>query len=244
VTESRVNDRHAALVTGSSKGIGRGIALALARAGFDVAIHYRSSRDEAEAVKLEAESFGVRAVTLKADVTKSDEAAKLVQGALDAFGRLDALVNNVGNYVRKPLLDLEISEWHDMMDSNLNATFYACRAAIPIMRRARYGRIINIGYAGARNLLARPGIVPYAIAKTGVELLTKAIAKSEIAHGITANVVAPGVIENSVAKPITEIPAGRLGRIDELTGAVLYFVSNEAEYVTGQTLEISGGWNL
>jgi 3-oxoacyl-[acyl-carrier protein] reductase len=244
VTESRANDRRAALVTGSSKGIGRGIALALARAGYDVAIHYRSSRDEAQAVKLEAESFGARAVTLKADVTKPDEAAALVHGALEAFGRLDALVNNVGNYVRKPLLDLEIEEWHDMMDSNLSATFYTCRAAIPAMRRAGYGRIINIGYAGARNLLARPGIVPYAIAKTGVDLLTKAIAKSEIAHGITANVVAPGVIENSVAKPITEIPAGRLGRIDELTGAVLYFVSDEAEYVTGQTLEISGGWNL
>jgi 3-oxoacyl-[acyl-carrier protein] reductase len=238
------SSRRAALVTGSGKGIGRGIALALARAGYDVAIHYRASRDEAEAVRLEAESFGVQAVTLKADVTKPDEAAALVQGALEAFGRLDALVNNVGNYVRKPLLDLEVEEWHDMMDSNLNATFYTCRAAIPIMRRAAYGRIVNIGYAGARNLLARPGIVPYAIAKTGVDLLTKAIAKSEIAHGITANVVAPGVIENSVAKPITEIPAGRLGRIDELTSAVLYFVSPEAEYVTGQTLEIAGGWNL
>ncbi len=243
-TNTPDSSRRAALVTGSGKGIGRGIALALARAGYDVAIHYRASRDEAEAVRLEAESFGVRAVTLKADVTKPDEAAALVQGAQDAFGRLDALVNNVGNYVRKPLLDLEIEEWHDMLDSNLNATFYTCRTAIPIMRRAEHGRIVNIGYAGARNLLARPGIVPYAIAKTGVDLLTKAIAKSEIAHGITANVVAPGVIENSVAKPITEIPAGRLGRIEELTGAVLYFVSDDAEYVTGQTLEIAGGWNL
>jgi NAD(P)-dependent dehydrogenase (short-subunit alcohol dehydrogenase family) len=244
MAEARASSRRAALVTGSGKGIGRGIALALARAGYDVAIHYRSSRDEAEAVRLEAESLGARAVTLQADVTNPLEAGKLIQGALETFGRLDVLVNNVGNYVRKPLLDLEIEEWHDMIDSNLNATFYTCRAAIPAMRQAGYGRIINIGYAGARNLLARPGIVPYAIAKTGVELLTKAIAKSEIAHGITANIVAPGVIENSVTRPVTEIPAGRLGRIDEVTGAVLYFVSPEAEYVTGQTLEISGGWNL
>jgi 3-oxoacyl-[acyl-carrier protein] reductase len=249
VTETRAansqdSSRRAALVTGSGKGIGRGIALALAKAGFDVAIHYRSSHDEAEAVRLEAESFGVRAVTLQADVTKPDQAAKLVQGALDTFGRLDALVNNVGNYVRKPLLDLELEEWHDMLDSNLNATFYTCRAAIPAMRTAGYGRIVNLGFAGAQNLLARPGIVPYVIAKTGVELLTKAIAKSEIAHGITANVVAPGVLENSVSQPVTEIPAGRPGRIDELTGAVLYFVSDGAEYITGQTLEIAGGWNL
>jgi 3-oxoacyl-[acyl-carrier protein] reductase len=242
--EPRASNRRAALVTGSGKGIGRGIALALARAGYDVAVHYRSSKDEAEAVRLEAESLGARAALLQADVTDPLEAARLVQGALETFGRLDVLVNNVGNYVRKPLLDLEIEEWHDMIDSNLNATFYTCRAAIPAMRAARYGRIVNIGYAGARNLLSRPGIVPYAIAKTGVDLLTKAIAKMEIAHGITANVVAPGVIENSVSKPVTDIPAGRLGRIDEVAGAVLYFLSPEAEYVTGQTLEISGGWNL
>lgn len=248
MTESRAatrpSTRRAALVTGSGKGIGRGIALALARSGYDVAIHYRTSKDEAQTVKLEVESFGVRAVVLRADVTKPNQAEKLVEAALRAFGRLDVLVNNVGNYVRKPLLDLEIGEWQDMFDSNLNATFYTCRAAIPIMRQARYGRIVNIGYAGARNLLARPGIVPYAIAKTGVDLLTKAIARTEIEHGITANVVAPGVLENSVSKPTSEIPAGRLGRIEELTGAVLYFVSDEAEYVTGQTLEIAGGWNL
>lgn len=244
MAEARASSRRAALVTGSGKGIGRGIALALARAGYDVAIHYRSSRDEAEAVRLEAESLGARAVTLQADVTNPLEAGKLIQGALETFGRLDVLVNNVGNYVRKPLLDLEIEEWHDMIDSNLNATYYTCRAAIPAMRRARSGRIVNIGYAGVGNLLARPGIVPYAIAKTGVELLTKAIAKSEMPHGITANIVAPGVIENSISKPITDIPARRLGRIDEVVGAVQYFLSPEAEYVTGQTLEIAGGWNL
>ena len=244
MTENAQAKNRAALVTGSGKGIGRGVALALAGAGYDVAIHYRTSFDEAETVRLEAESFGVRAVALKADVTDPNEAEKLVHGAIAAFGRLDALVNNVGNYVRKPLLDLEIEEWKDMFDSNLNATFYTCRAAIPPMRAAHYGRIVNIGYAGARNLLSRPGIVPYAIAKTGVDLLTKAIAKTEIERGITANVVAPGVIENSITKPTSEIPAGRTGRIEEVAGAVLYFLSDAAEYVTGQTLEVAGGWNL
>jgi 3-oxoacyl-[acyl-carrier protein] reductase len=244
MTEDAHGKNRAALVTGSGKGIGRGIALALARAGYDVAIHYRSSSDEAEGVRLEAEALGVRAVALKADVTDPNEAEKLVHNAIATFKRLDVLVNNVGNYVRKPLLDLEIAEWQDMFDSNLNASFYTCRAAIPAMRAAHFGRIVNIGYAGARNLLSRPGIVPYAIAKTGVDLLTRAIARSEIEHGITANVVAPGVIENSVTKPTSEIPAGRTGRIEEVAGAVLYFLSDAAGYVTGQTLEVAGGWNL
>lgn len=236
--------RRAALVTGSSKGIGRGIALALAGAGFDVAIHYLHSSTEAEAVKLEAEQHGVRAVTVQADVTSLTEAQELVHAAEKHFGRLDVLVNNVGNYVRKSLMDLEPGEWHEMLDSNLNATYYTCRAAIPIMRAQGFGRIVNIGFAGSGNLVARPGIVAYAIAKTGVELLTKAIARTEMQHGITANVVAPGVIENSISQPITDIPAGRLGRLEEVSSAVLYFVLPGSEYITGQTIEVAGGWNL
>jgi NAD(P)-dependent dehydrogenase (short-subunit alcohol dehydrogenase family) len=112
------------------------------------------------------------------------------------------------------------------------------------MRAAGKGRIVNLGYAGAQNLVARPNLAAYAIAKTGVVLLTKAIARAEAANGITANVVAPGVIENSATKPLGEIPAGREGRIEEVAAAVLYFASPEAGYVTGQVLEVAGGWNL
>jgi NAD(P)-dependent dehydrogenase (short-subunit alcohol dehydrogenase family) len=112
------------------------------------------------------------------------------------------------------------------------------------MRPSGGGRIVNIGFTGAERLAARPNVVAYAIAKTGVVLLTKAIARAEVANGITANVVAPGVVENSKTKPLREIPAGRVARIEEVASAVLYFVSPEAEYVTGQVLEVAGGWNL
>ena len=135
-------------------------------------------------------------------------------------------------------------EWRDVLATNLDATFATCHAALPLMRAAGGGRIVNLGYAGAQALVGRPSMVAYAIAKTGVMLLTKAIARAEAAHGITANVVAPGVIESSRTKPTHEIPAGRVGRIDEVVGAVLYFLSPEAEYVTGQVLEVSGGWNV
>jgi len=236
--------RGAALVTGSGTGIGRGIALTLAREGYDVAVHYRRSAAEAEATRAEIEALGVRAVTLQADVTDRDAAAAVVEVAHEQLGSLAVLVNNVGNYVYRPLEELSFEEWDDIFATNLDATFATCRAAVPLMRRAGGGRIVNLGYAGAQNLVARPNLTAYAIAKTGVVLLTKAIARAEAANGITANVVAPGVIENSATKPLGEIPAGREGRIEEVASAVLYFTSADAAYVTGQVLEVAGGWNL
>ena len=237
-----------ALVTGAARGIGRGIGLTLAAAGFDVVIQYRSSEADARETVRMLEALGGRAAMLKADVTVPDEAAGLVQAAHERFlaaggGGLGVLVNNVGNYVHKPLAKLQLAEWHEMFDSNLHATYYTCRAALPIMRAAGYGRIVNIGYAGAQHLLARPGILPYAIAKAGVIALTVAIAKSEAGSGVSANVVSPGVIETSVSQPVREIPAGRLGTVQELCAEVLHFVQ-ASDYVTGQISEVAGGWNL
>lgn len=234
----------AALVTGSAKGIGRAILLALAADGYDVAVHYRSSQAEALAVAREASEFGVTADTLQADVTRPDDAADLVHLAAASLGGLNVLVNNVGNYHRGPLGELDAATWLEMFASNLHATFYTCQAAVPLLRERGGGRIVNLGYAGAQVFTARPDIAAYAIAKTGVILYSKALAKDNAAHGITVNVVSPGVLENSVTKPLSEIPMGRAGELGELTGAVRYLVSSEARYVTGVTLEVAGGWNL
>lgn len=233
-----------ALVTGSAGGIGRGIVLALAAEGYDVAVHYRTSAEEAESTRAEAAALGVHAVTVQGDLTDPDRAAGVVREAHAGLGSLAILVNNVGNYVFKPLVELEPNEWDDMLASNLSTAFATSQAAIPLMRTAGGGRIVNLGYAGAQHLVARPSLAAYGIAKTGVILLTKAIAKAEAANGITANVVAPGVIENSRTQPLAEIPAGRVGRIGEVAAAVVYLVSPEAEYVTGQVLEVAGGWNV
>lgn len=233
-----------ALVTGSARGIGRAIALALARAGYDVAVHFRTSAAEAEETRAAVEALGVRGVALRADLTDLEAAEALVREAHGSLGSLAVLVNNVGNYVHKPLEEVTFAEWRDVLATNLDATFATCRAAIPLMRAAGGGRIVNVGYAGAQNLLARPGLTAYAIAKAGVVLLTKAIARAEAAHGITANVVAPGVIETSRTKPLGEIPAGRAGTVEEVAAAVCSFLAPEASYVTGQVLEVAGGWNL
>ena len=233
-----------ALVTGAAKGIGRAIALRLAQEGYNIAIHYNASRAEALSTCAELEALGVKAIALQADLRDSSQALELVQVASRELGGLGVLVNNVGNYLKKPLETLTLEDWHEMLNSNLNNTFYTCHAALPIMRGQHYGRIINLGFAGTQQLQARPTVLPYVIAKTGVILLTKAIAQAEAANGITANVISPGVIENSVSKPLELIPMGRLGRLEELAEAVWFFVQPNSSYVTGQVLEVAGGFGL
>jgi NAD(P)-dependent dehydrogenase (short-subunit alcohol dehydrogenase family) len=234
----------AALVTGSARGIGRRLLLSLAASGHDVAVHYRSSREAAEAVADEARALGVEAAVVRADVTDEAEARALVDAAAERFGGLDVVVNNVGNYHKGPLDELTSDAWREMLDSNLTSTFYVCQRAAPILRASPAGRIVNVGYAGSDALVAKPGIVAYQIAKTGVLLYSRALATREARHGTTVNVIAPGVIENSVTMPIEEIPMGRPGTLDEMASALAYLVSDEARYVTGAYLPVAGGWNL
>lgn len=234
----------AALVTGSARGIGRAIVLALAQQGFDVAVHYHQSALEAEQTRQEAELHGVRAIKVRADVTQVKEAQGLIEEVARQLGGLQVLVNNVGNYLKKPIEATTPEEWQALLDSNLNAPFYLTQAALPYLGQTGYGRVVNIGFAGAQNLLARPEITPYVIAKTGLILYSKALAQRLAPRGITVNVVAPGVAENSISKPINEIPMGRLAHLEELARAVLFFVDEQSSYITGQVMEVSGGWNL
>lgn len=237
--------RGTALVTGSAHGIGRALALALANEGFHVAVHYWGSAVQAAETARLCEAVGVQAVTLQADLTDPAQARELVRRVHAAFAGspLAVLVNNVGNYVNKPLLETTDADWAEMLGSNLSATFATCQEASPIMRAAGFGRIVNLGYAGAHNLTARPDIVPYVIAKTGVLQLSRSLATVLAGSGVSVNVVSPGVIETSVSQPLREIPAGRAGTVAELVDAALYFV-RASDYVTGQELEVAGGWNL
>lgn len=233
-----------AVVTGSARGIGRELLLALAESGYDVVVHYRTSRDEAEEVAERARSAGADVLVHRADVGDERQAHGLVDAAVARFGRLDVLVNNVGNYHHGALEELDSVVWHEMMTSNLHATFYTCQRAAPHLRASRAGRIVNLGYAGSDALVAKPGIVAYQIAKTGVLLYSRSLARREARHGTTVNVIAPGVIENSVTMPIEELPMGRPGRLSEVAGALRYLISEEAHYVTGALIPVSGGWNV
>ncbi|WP_221089697.1 bifunctional dihydropteridine reductase/dihydrofolate reductase TmpR [Deinococcus aquaedulcis] len=238
--------RGTALVTGAARGIGRALAVALAEEGFDVAVHYHRSVADAHETAALCRARGVQALPLSADVTVPAQARALVREAHRAFSSgsgLAVLVNNVGNYVHRPLLDTTDEQWADMLGSNLTATFATCQEAAPLLRARGWGRIVNLGYAGAAQLVARPGIVPYAIAKAGVLQLSRSLGQVLAGSGVSVNVVSPGVIETSLSQPVAQIPAGRVGTVQEVVDAALYFV-RASDYLTGQELEVAGGWNL
>jgi 3-oxoacyl-[acyl-carrier protein] reductase len=186
-----------ALVTGASSGIGNTIALDLASKGFDVAFHYQKSLEAAKDASQKAQSYGVKSIFLGADVTNPDEAQSIVERTVEELGGLSVVVNNVGNYLDKPTSQLSVEEWHEMINSNLNATFYVTKAALPYLKAADGGRIVNIGCARAKNVLARYTNTPYLIAKTGIIIYSKYLAKELIIDKITVNVVSPGIAENS-----------------------------------------------
>lgn len=237
--------RGTALVTGAARGIGRGLAVALAAEGYAVAVHYRGSEGDARETARQCREAGAEAETFQADLTVPQQARGLVRAAHAAFTGpgLAVLVNNVGNYVQKPLLETTDADWAEMLGSNLLSTAATCQEAAPLMRAAGYGRIVNLGYAGARDLRARPGITPYVIAKAGVLAFSRALATTLAGSGVSVNVVSPGILETSVAQPLRAVPAGRPGTVAELVDAALYFV-RASDYVTGQEIEVAGGWNL
>jgi len=234
----------AALVTGAARGIGRAIALGLAERGFDVAVHYRSSREDAQRTAREVRRRGRRSLLVQADLTDAEAAAGAVARAAQGLGGLAVLVHNVGDYLYKPIEEVTPAEWRGILDSNLSSAVYVAQAALPHLLAGGWGRIVFMGYAGAGQTVAKPHITPYFVAKTGVLLYAKALAARLAVYGVTVNVVAPGVAETSVTQPLREIPMGRAAYIEELVDAVGYFVGTSADYVTGQVLEVAGGWNL
>jgi len=239
-----MSDRPAALVTGSAQGIGRGMALRLGELGMDVAVHYRTSREAAEQTVRDLKALSVEATAIQADITVEGQATGLVDATYRHFGRLDVVINNVGDYDKRPLHEVDSATWHGIINSNLHGTFYVCQRAATLLRESPRGRIINIGYAGSDTLVAKASIAAYQIAKTGVLLYSRALASEEAAHGTTVNVVAPGVIETSVSQPTRDIPMGHLGTVEDMASAVAFLVSEEASYVTGAYLPVAGGWNL
>jgi 3-oxoacyl-[acyl-carrier protein] reductase len=233
-----------ALVTGSSRRIGRDIALRLADVIGGVAVHYRTDRRAAEQVVREIRKKGKLGDLFRADLTKEKEAQSLIKKVEDKFGKVDILVNNFGPILTKPWEKVSSSEWDYVLRGNLMSSLWCLKAALPGMRKRKWGRVINLGYSRAEQLVAFSKITPYAIAKTGVLILTRTAAASEASSGITVNMVSPGLIEGGALPEAKNIPAGRLGRFEDISNAVLFLVSEEAGFITGTNLVVAGGWKI
>ncbi len=233
-----------ALVTGSARGLGRHLAVELGSDGFDVIVHYRSSRVEAEETVRLIVAAGGTAELVAADL--SDPASvEVMAESLSNAGGLDVLVNNVGGFIIRHTDDLTTDEWDRVLAATASATFYTTRALLPLLRESEHARIVNIADSAADNLRASPKSLPYYVGKTGVLIMTKTFAVTEASRGVTVNAVMPGVLENSITtSALDKIPAGRLGTLHDIAGAVRYLVSPEADYVTGSYLQVGGGWNL
>lgn len=247
----RVEPQQVAVITGSTKGIGKAIARRLAEDGYAIVLNYQRDEEAAQSALREVDALSAKAVAFKADVSIPDEAAWLIERAVKSLGRLDILVNNVGPFLTRALCDTTDDEWRRIQDSNLSSAFYCSRAALRVMREQRAGSIINIG---ALNVEHSPvGIFEapaYYIAKSGVIMLTRSLARSEAPWGIRVNAVNPGFIETETYRQYRAedkaawarmIPLGRLGTPADVAEAVSFLASEKARYVTGAVLHVHGG---
>lgn len=237
-----------ALVTGASRGIGRAIALELAGAGADVVVNYAGSEQAAEEVVQAIKAMGCRSIKVKADVGNVAEAEQLVSAAIEELGRIDILVNNAGITRDNLIMRMKEEEFDQVIHTNLKGVFNCVKAVTRPMMKQRYGRIINI--SSVVGALGNPGQVNYVAAKAGVIGLTKAAARELASRGITVNAVAPGFIatdmtdklsEEQKAAQLPQIPLARMGQPEEIARVVRFLASDEASYMTGQTLHVDGG---
>lgn len=239
-------DAKVAVVTGSSRGIGKAIALELGKSGCKVVINYASSSEAAEAVVAEVKSSGGDAIAIQGNVSNADDVNVLFKGAVEAFGRVDVVVNNAGITRDTLMLRMKQKQWQDVIDLNLTGVFLCTQAASKLMLKQRSGRIVNI--TSVVGLIGNPGQVNYGAAKAGVIGLTMSAAKECAGRSVTVNAVAPGFINSDmtanlpVEKIVEMIPMKRFGEVEEVAGLVRYLALDPSSaYITGHTFSVDGG---
>lgn len=239
-----------ALITGGARGIGRALGSALAREGWGVAICYRKSEAEAQSWLAEMKATNARCRAERCDVSEH-EAAQAWAARIEAeWGRVDALINCAGPYHRVDYFQETVAGWHEMFAHNLHPIFYLSRVVAPGMRARKWGRILNFSMANAEQLLGQPFVTAHYIAKVGVLVLTRSLAKLLAPEGITVNCISPGFIDSGSApaeelqKMAGKIPAGYIGAVEDALAVCRFLLSEEARYINGANIQVSGGWGL
>lgn len=241
-------ERKTAIVTGASRGIGREIALQLAKEGARVAVNYSGSKDKAEEVVALIEQAGGEAFAIQADVSKQDSVKEMIDTTIATFGSIDILVNNAGITRDNLLMRMKEDEWDDVIDINLKGVFLCTKGVTRQMMRQRAGKIVNV--ASIVGVSGNPGQANYVAAKAGVIGLTKTTAKELASRNINVNAVAPGFITTEMTdalnddikeQMLTNIPLGKLGSAEQVAKTVLFLLTEDASYITGQTIHVDGG---
>lgn len=240
-----------ALVTGGSRGIGKEIALELARNGADIGITYVSNEEKAKEVVDEIRSLGVKAIAIKADVSKEEEVQEMIKTLEEELGPVDILVNNAGVTKDNLLIRMKEAEWDEVMNVNLKGTFLCTKAVARSMMKKRYGKIINI--TSVVGITGNIGQGNYSASKAGVIGFTKSMARELASRGIRVNAVAPGFIQTDMTDVLKEdikdamlksIPLGNFGKPEDIANAVVFLASSKSDYITGQVINVNGGMNM
>jgi 3-oxoacyl-[acyl-carrier protein] reductase len=246
----RLKDKVAIITAAGGVGIGYSTARGLAREGSRVIVTDKHERRAIKAAEAIGSEYGIETLGIKCDVTSLDDVTDVTETTLKRFGRIDILINNAGTNRPSKIVDISDEVWNLVMDTSLKSTFYCTRAVLPVMMKQRYGRIINMGsVVGFRGL--KGGYAHYAAAKAGVMAFTRCLAMEAAPYRITANTIAPSFIKNDFIQNIytqeeiermnSEIPYPRKGTPEDIANMVLFLVSDEGEYITGQTICVTGG---